>query len=81
MDKQLIRAIFNGVCASGEGGAMSAYKWATPYEWIEQKSQDWTRERLLTEFLNLARITDSDTLQDTFQGEMDEDGYFEEGEQ
>ena len=23
MDKQLIRAIFNGVCASGKGGAMS----------------------------------------------------------
>ena len=56
---------------------MSKYKWATPYEWIEQKSQDWTRERLLTEFLNLACITDSDTLQDTFQSEMDEDGYFD----
>ncbi len=60
---------------------MSKYKWATPYEWVEQKSKDWTKERLLTEFLNLARITDSDTLQDTFQDEMDEDGYFEEGEQ
>ena len=56
---------------------MGEYKWANPYEWVEQKSKDWSRERLLTEFLNLACITDSDTLQDTFQEEMDNDGYFE----
>ena len=55
---------------------MSKYKWHTPYEWVEQKAVEWDKDRLLTEFLNLACITDSDTLQDTFQGEMDADGYF-----
>lgn len=57
---------------------MAKYKWATPYEWVEQKASAWDRDRLLTEFLNLACITDSDTLQDTFQADMDADGYFDE---
>ncbi len=58
--------------------AMKKYRWACPYEWVEEKSKHWDRERLLTEFLNLARITDSDTIQDMFQSEMDADGYFNE---
>jgi len=57
---------------------MSKYKWISAYGWVEEKSKDWSRGRLLTEFLNLASIMDSDTLQDTFQTEMNEDGYFEE---
>ena len=58
--------------------AMKKYRWARPYEWVEEKSKHWGREKLLTEFLNLARITDSDTIQDMFQSEMDADGYFNE---
>ena len=57
------------------------YKWTHPYHWLEKKAVTWDRERLLTEFLNLACIADSDTLQDTFQEEMDADGYFDEVEQ
>ena len=57
------------------------YKWTHPYHWLEEKAATWDRERLLTEFLNLACIADSDTLQDTFQEEMDADGYFDEVEQ
>lgn len=55
---------------------MARYKWDSAYEWLEEKSQDWDATRLRTELLDLARQTDGDTIQDSFQSEMDSDGYF-----
>ena len=53
------------------------YRWSTPYEWLEWKSRQWTRDELLQALLSVALQEDSDTLQDLFQSEMDEDGYFD----
>lgn len=53
------------------------YRWASPYEWLEEKAKEWSAERVLHEFLGLAReAVDSDTLQDGFQDDMEADGYF-----
>lgn len=53
------------------------YKWNSPYEWLENKVKEWTPEQIKVEFLDLAQGTDSDTLQDIYQVDMYEDGYFE----
>ncbi|MDR4483850.1 MAG: hypothetical protein R3B95_11665 [Nitrospirales bacterium] len=53
------------------------YQWDCPYSWLAEKSQEWEIERLKVEFLALAALLDSDTLQDQYQSEMDNDGYFE----
>lgn len=60
--------------------AQEKYRWATPYEWLLEKSRSWPLEQCRTEMLNLARLHDQDTLQDEYQSEMDEDGYFDETE-
>lgn len=58
------------------------YKWATPGEWLlEQIDNEWTPEQIQDALRQLVLQTDSDTLQDLFQDDMDTDGYFEpEGE-
>lgn len=55
---------------------MLVYRWDTPYQWLEEKSQTWDKERLRAELLALAVKHDSDVLQDEYQGEMVLDGYF-----
>lgn len=57
---------------------MKKYKWDNPYEWLETKSEKWTREQLRSALLALAIKHDSDTIQDEYQSEMDADGYFDE---
>lgn len=56
------------------------YRWATPYEWLIEKidSGDWDELRLRSELKDLALKLGSDAIQDEYQGEMDEDGYFNE---
>lgn len=53
------------------------YRWSHPYAWLETASATWDRDRLLREIRRLALQHDSDTLQDLFQLDMDEDGYFD----
>ena len=56
---------------------MARYKWASPYEWLAEKIRDeWTPDEVAMALLQLAQSTDSDTLQDHFQSDMDADGYF-----
>ena len=57
---------------------MSKYKWDSPFEWLAEKAEDWDREQLLDTLTTVAGALDSDTLQDIFQDEMDQDGYFAE---
>ena len=52
------------------------HKWANPYEWLEDAARLWDAPRLYRELMNLARLLGSDALQDEFQSDMDEDGYF-----
>lgn len=60
---------------------MSVYKWASPYEWLEEKAKEWDERKLYHELMNLASQLDSDTLQDEYQADMDADGYFDELEE
>jgi hypothetical protein len=53
------------------------YRWSHPYAWLIDTSKYWDKERLLYELQRLAIQHDSDTLQNLYQSEMDEDGYFE----
>jgi hypothetical protein len=53
------------------------YRWSHPYAWLESAAAEWDRERLLQELLTLAIKHDSDTLQDIYQDEMENDGYFD----
>lgn len=53
------------------------YRWSHPYAWLKHASADWDRDRLLHELDRLALQHDSDTLQDLFQPDMADDGYFD----
>jgi hypothetical protein len=52
------------------------YRWTSPAEWLVDKAESMDRESLIATISELAFKHDSDTLQDLFQSEMDEDGYF-----
>ena len=54
-----------------------SYKYATAHEWLKEASKDWDIEKLRNALLILSDKCDSDDIQDHFQQEMDEDGYFE----
>lgn len=55
------------------------YKWDNPGEWLREKIRN-------TENINYVKLIcyelldgiDFDTIQDKFQSEMDQDGYFDE---
>lgn len=53
------------------------YRWSHPYAWLKEASRNWDTERLRTELQRLAFHTDSDTIQDLYQSDMDADGYFD----
>ena len=56
---------------------MKKYKWGSPYEWLEDKVQSWDVCELRTALLTLAMQTDGDEIQGLFQGDMEDDGYFD----
>lgn len=57
---------------------MAKYKWDNPTEWLLEKMADWDNEECRHALERLIERMDFDTIQDLFQDEMDEDGYFEE---
>ena len=58
---------------------MEKYQWANPYEWLEEMARSaWSLQRCKSELLALAAKLDSDQLQDEYQSEMEETGYFKE---
>jgi hypothetical protein len=60
---------------------MAQYKWDSPGEWLIEKINSFEMldfYKLREIALIMARELDSDELQDLFQPEMDDDGYFTE---
>ena len=53
-------------------------KWQNIYDYLIYKVEDWDITRMKTEFLELAQAADSDTLQDLYQADMENDSFFEE---
>jgi len=52
-----------------------AYQWAYPFAWLEHHIEDMSAEELRILIPKL--IIDNDQIQDIFQEEMSEDGYFD----
>ncbi len=55
---------------------MKIYKWDNPLEWLSSASKEWDTAQLRNAILLVAEQCDSDAIQDIFQQEMNEDGYF-----
>lgn len=59
---------------------MARYKWDSAVEWLTDKAQGLARNNDSAELLSiintLASGIDNDTVQDHFQSEMEEDGFF-----
>lgn len=52
------------------------YKWANAQEWLQNYIDGLSYEELRQEAKNLASMLDDDTIQDTYQSDMDAQGYF-----
>lgn len=53
------------------------YRWHSPGEWLDTKLNEWSPEEVKKAAETMARKLDSDTIQDLYESEMTEDGYFE----
>ena len=61
-----------------EVSSMNRRNWKCPHDWLAEKSaEEEDPVKLRTFIRELAGKLDCDSIQDLFQGEMDEDGYFE----
>lgn len=54
------------------------YKWGNPHVWLTDclLHEKWTPAEVVGVAINLASVIDPDEIQNLFQEEMDEDGYF-----
>lgn len=53
------------------------YQWGHPREWLEHRLNDFENLEDLRQFAHgLAEQLDGDRIQDCFQADMEEDGYF-----
>ena len=52
----------------------------SPYEWLVEASRSWNVKRLRDEMLQLAENAGLDVVQNQFEREMDEDGFFDKPE-
>lgn len=58
---------------------MSKYKYEHPYEWLREYVSNIKDEQTLKSIIfSLMSKCDGDMIQDIFQNEMDNDGYFDE---
>lgn len=55
-----------------------AFKYDSPAEWLMIAAKEWDTIKLYNAIGCLVDHIDSDKIQDIFQQEMDEDGYFDE---
>jgi hypothetical protein len=56
---------------------MPRYKWDSPLDWLMEKAGSWDIQTLYNEFSAVVQTKlDSDQIQDLYQKEMQEDGYF-----
>ena len=54
------------------------YRWSHPLEWLQEWIRDAEEIELRTLARQLAELLDADQIQDLFQSEMSDDGYFDE---
>ena len=54
-----------------------SYKYANVHEWFEQFAREQKENELFAIVIELASKLSADDLQDLFQSEMTEDGYFD----
>ncbi len=52
------------------------YRWETPHEWLAETSMGWDGHELYSAMMDMAKKMTPDDLQDIFQPEMDQAGYF-----
>lgn len=64
---------------TGMSTSEKTYKWANPQEWLQDYINGLSYTELLQEARNLASMLDADTIRDTYQSDMDAQGYFEPG--
>lgn len=55
---------------------MPKYKWPNAHAWLSHKVDSWNEQELLTNFKLMIANLNGDQIQDEFQHEMDQDGYF-----
>ena len=55
---------------------MEQHKWDSPYHWLSEKMEEWTIEEVRQALRSLALQAGGDEIQDLFESEMTEDGYF-----
>lgn len=56
------------------------YRWPTVFDWLRDKSEQMDRDELRSALMQVAVKCDPDEIQDIFESEMDNDGYFDEKE-
>jgi hypothetical protein len=54
------------------------YKWKTPHDWLADKAKTDNLAELSYIIDSLSWRLDNDAIQDLFQSQMAEDGYFDE---
>lgn len=54
------------------------YQYDNPAEWLLTAAKEWDKAKLYNTIRCLIDYIDVDKIQDIFQQEMDEDGYFNE---
>jgi len=55
---------------------MARYKWSTPHQWLLEAAQSWDSAQLYSALSSIIDKLDGDTIQDLYQSDMTEDGYF-----
>jgi hypothetical protein len=55
---------------------MDTYRWESPADWLDWKFLQWTATEQLAAAHQILKTIDNDMVQDIFQEEMEQDGYF-----
>lgn len=55
---------------------MAKHKWASAGEWLLDVASGWDADELYSAVQSMAGRLDGDAIQDLFQAEMNDDGYF-----
>ena len=54
------------------------YRWHLPYEWLMEKLQGWSDDKVREEFQRLAAEVDAADLEMLYFSEMTDDGYWDD---
>ncbi|KKM88033.1 hypothetical protein LCGC14_1262810 [marine sediment metagenome] len=59
------------------GTQAKSYQWTYPSDWLNEKIGDWSVAELRSALNSILATLAEDDVQDTFQSDMEADGYFE----